>query len=328
MRKTTALLAALLATACGTQKLSPAEIRDAMPSADVVKISAPNPNAGAMVVGDPALGAAPAVASPKAPLAVTSYLFALAVNGGVFWTLAPIAWLTTAVPPTSCTDKACTWGPGSGAAELNDWMLVVAKAGERYDFTLSGQKKTPAGSPWVPVITGYAYPGATAHRGHGAFAVDFDQVWAGLAHPAGAVQQDFGTISVDWDGRTSLHLDVTFLGARNGEAPGADPANPNRVNAVYAFDATGTGGDLKLGFRTLPPYVGVVAATATLHTRWQAGGAGVADFSYLRTGASLSFSQCWAGAPDYGMTFDGSGPTGDAGLCVFTPLDPVVITVP
>ena len=47
MKKLTALLAALLATACGTQKLDPAEIRAAMPDRDAVKISQPAPQGAA-----------------------------------------------------------------------------------------------------------------------------------------------------------------------------------------------------------------------------------------------------------------------------------------
>lgn len=334
MRKLAALSTALLVAACG-QKIDPAAVRDAMPSAAVVQIDAPNPSAAAAAPGAPLarlVGGSPgaaAVAQGPAPLAVTSWLFASAVNGGVFWTLAPIAFLTEFVPPTACTDTACTWGPGAGAEDLNNWMLVVTKRGDAYDYTLSGAPKSPAGSPFVTVISGVAYPGPSRHRGRGSFAVDFDQVWGGLAHPAGAVQQDFGTLSVAYDARAALHLDVTFLDSKNNDDPGADPANPNRTNAVYAFDATATGGDLQLGWRTLPPYTAeYLQQTISLHTRWNAGGAGRGDFNYARPGAEASFSQCWDGAPTFSMSFDGSGVVlTDESVCAFAGA-PITITVP
>ena len=333
MRKLTALSAVLLATACG-QKIAPAAIRDAMPAAEVVQIDAPNPTATAAApvpTGAVARTAASAalVASDKAPLAVTSYVFATTVNAGVFWALAPIAFLTNVVPPTSCTDTACTWGPGSKAEELNTWMLVVTKAGDAYDYALSGAPKSPAGSPFVPVISGRAYPGLLPHRGHGTFLVDFDQAWAGLAHADGEVQQDFGTISVSYDARGPLSLDVLFQDAINNENPG-DPAAPNRVSAAYAFLAGASGGDLQIGFHHQPPYTATYKDEAvTLRTQWNPAGEGRSDVRYLTVGFDAGFNQCWDGAPTYAMTFNGdpAAPFGDIGACKFAAA-PITITVP
>ena len=61
--------------------------------------------------GGPQLSVAAAPAGGPSPLAVTSYLLATAINGGVFWALAPIAWLTEVVPPTSCTDTPAPGAP-------------------------------------------------------------------------------------------------------------------------------------------------------------------------------------------------------------------------
>jgi hypothetical protein len=334
------LLVALLATACGQAKLSPEQIAGAMPQADVISIDQPNPG---LPTGNgppglfPSLEAAtdapattaPAAATPagRSPLAVVSYLFARSVNVGVFWTLAPIAFLTEFVPPTSCTATACTWGPGSRPAELNDWMLVVTRAGDAYDYTLSGRPKVPVGSPFVSVLTGRAYPGAVRFHGHGTFSVDFDTAWDGLAHAVTEVKSDFGSIAVDYDARQGLTVDVTILDARNSDDPGADVANPNRVNAVYAFHRDASGGDLQLGWRALPPSV---PQTRTLHTRWQPGGAGRADFKVILPAAQAAVSQCWAGAPDYLMTFDGTSTTTltDPSVCVFADAAPITIAVP
>lgn len=328
MKKLLALSAALLATACG-QKLEPSAIADAMPTSAVVRIDAPSPTS--TVAAPVGLQARLAVVEPGQPasLAVVSAAFAAAVNGGVFWALAPISWFTQVVPPTSCTDGACTWGPGAGAEELNAWMLVVTASGDAYDYTLSAAPRSPAGSPFVPVISGRAFPGAVKHRGHGSFTVDFDQVWAGLAHPAGAVQEDFGTMTVSYDARTSLAIDVAFLGSKNQDDPGADPASPNRVNTVYAFDATAAGGDLQLGWRTLPPYsVEAPAKSVSLHTRWVEGGAGRADARVALPGLAAEVSQCWDGAPTWAMTFSPADQFGSEAACVFATAAPVTLTVP
>jgi hypothetical protein len=330
MHKLVVVAAVLLTTACG-QKLTPEEVRHALPAAGVLEITAPDPGATPKLAGQsgPELALAPAAGGPS-PLAVSSWLFATAVNGGVFWTLAPIAWLTQVVPPSTCDSDSCTWGPGSGAAELNVWKLVVTRAGEGYDYTLSGAPRSSGGTHFVPVISGRAWAGALPHRGHGTFQVDFDAVWAGLDHAVGQVQQDFGTIAVGYDARTNVALDVTFLGARNGEDPGLDPANPNRLNAAYAFATNATGGALQVGWRTLT--VGAPERRAALHTRWleaglQAGG-GRAEASFATTGAAVAQTECWDGPPTWQMTFDALNGVGSEAACVFTSAAPPTIAIP
>ncbi len=331
MKKLAALAATMLVTACG-QDLKPEEIRHAMPAASVLTITAPNPNGATgkfAAEGDPLLAVAPAPGGPS-PLAVSSWLFATAVNGGVFWTLAPIAWFTQVVPPTRCDPDACTWGPGSGAADLNVWTLVVARNGDAFDYSLSGAPKSTGGTRPVTVIAGRAWAGTLPNRGHGGFEVDFDSAWAGLDHAAGEVQQDFGSLTVTYDARTDLVLLATFLNARNGDDPGVDPASPNRLNAAYAFQASAAGGDLQVGWRTLP--VGATEQTAALHTRWlgagSSAGGGRADAAVTTPGASLAFSECWDGPPGYAMTFDGLHGTGLESACVFPTAAPPTITIP
>ena len=336
MKKITLLLATLLATACG-QKLDPAAVKSAMPRSEALHIGAPNPSdsappqlaALARTVTGANLALAPASTAAKAPFAVTSYAFAMAVNTGVFWALAPIAWLTEVVPPTACTDTACTWGPGAGAGELNRWQLVVTRAGDGYDYVLSGQPVASPAAPFVPVISGRAYPGAIAHRGHGSFGVDFDQAWSGLAHATGETQHDFGSIAVDYDARGEAIVNATFRDAINNDHPG-DPSAPNKVSAAYAFQASATGGDLQLGFHTQPPYLaGYKDEQVTLRTQWNGLGEGRADVNYTTPGFSAGFNQCWDGAPDYAMTFDGDpgAPFGTIDACKFAAA-PITITVP
>ncbi len=349
MKMTAALSALLLATACGTQQpLSAVEIRAAMPRSAVVNVNAPDPGApaGAFRLSSARLAEGSVVAAGnvvKAPTAVLSYVFATTINAGVFWALAPVAWFVDVVPPTRCDHDSCTWGPGSKPSELNDWKLVVSRAGDGYDWTLSARPKSSAAAPFTAVLSGRAYPGSLPGRGHGSFHADFDGAWAALDHAAGEAQQDFGSLAVDYDARGGVKINATFLGARNNDAPGVTTAiaYPNRTNAVYAFAAepAGAAGDLQLGFRNTGYAAGnagaIDLATKTLHTRWKsAGGRGdLVITAPAPDNTSVAFSQCWDGAPDYGMTFDGTRAAGDPlrgdpALCAYADALPVTIVVP
>jgi len=334
MKKLTALLAALLATACGNTKLDPAEIRQAMPDRNAVQISQPAPAGAAARLESPVplrLAATPAVGDPS-PLALTSYFFATSVNLGVGLTLLQLE-LVTLWPPTSCTDVACTWGPGAGRGDLNRHMLVVTRNGDGYDYALSGQPLSDPSAPFTTLISGTAFPGPTRRQGHGTMVADFDAAWANLDHPAGAVQTDFGRLEASYDGREAMKIGVTFLGTKS-DKPAADPANPFRTNAIYDFRAAADGGELQVGFRTVEPFAAGFEERVGLRTRWNAAGAGRADVSYdAFSDPTVSYdgSQCWAGAAgNWEMTYDFTlgFEVGSETSCVFTPALPFGLTIP
>jgi hypothetical protein len=321
----------LVATACGQKDLSADTVRAAIPLADDLRITAPDPTSPTGLwqgARGPAMVAAPgaqAVAGTS-PLAVASWNLATAVNGGVYWTLAPIAWFTRMAPSARCDPDACTWGPGSEAVELNVWKLVVAKKGDAFEYSLFGAPKSTGGTAFVTVLHGKAWPGAQRNRGTGGFEVDFESAWGGLDHPGNEVRQDFGSLTVSYDLRAELLLLATFYNARNANEPGLDPANPNRVNAAYAFGASAAGGDLQVGWRTLP--AGVTERTVALQTRWLAGSGGRADLVATTGSATTSTSECWGGPPLWTMTYDSANAFGLESSCVFPIAAPPTITVP
>lgn len=329
MKRLSVAVVALLATACGQKDLSAEQIRQAMPLAADLHIAAPDPTSPTgLLAGErgPSALVAPLPVAPQSPLAIASWKLAIAVNGGVYWTLAPIAWFTQVVPPTKCDPDACTWGPGSGAADLNVWKLVVAKKGDAFEYSLFGAAKSRGGTAFVTVIHGMAWPGAQPNRGTGGFEIDFDSAWAGLDHPATEARQDFGSLTVNYDVRADLLLLARFLNARNTDDPGLDPASPNRVNAAYAFGASAAGGDLQVGWRTLP--AGVAERTVALHTRWLTGSGGRADVAATAPSGSGAWSECWGGPPAWTMTWDGLHATGSEAACLFPTAAPPTITIP
>jgi hypothetical protein len=321
MRKLATLCAALLLAACGQQKLSAAAIRDAMPSSQEVQVGAPNAGqSGAMLLASDAQAKlAGAAIVPHSSYAITSYLFATSINLSVAWTLLRLE-AVTIWPPTSCTEHACTWGPGSDAGDVNEWELVVTQANEAYDYSLQGRPKGQPGAAWVPLITGRAYPGASPHRGHGTLSVDFDRAWAGLAPGVNLdgsprVQKDFGAVEITYDARSELAVQASFVKAKDADRFATDPTA--RVDVFYDFLASSDGGSLHLAVRTLP--LGDTSEAVSLHTRWAAAGNGRGDVEYVGPKAPAGpfhASECWAGeAAGFVLTYDTDPAYGTEAAC-------------
>ena len=313
MKKTVLLLLAAALAACGqTSKSNADQIRDALPSSAALQINAPNPSGGAGATAMVTDGASRAMtADGKSDLAVSSYVLATSVNLGVGIVLAELEWLTL-LPPTTCTADACTWGPGSAATDLSDWMLVVTKVGGSYDYALSARPKV-GGTGFVTVIDGTATPGAAPHHGKGVLSVYFDAE-ATLPHPAGWTQTDFGTMTATYDATVPLQLQVVWKGTLDND-PAATPGT--KANALYDFDAGAR--DLVVAWQTIEAN----PATLSLHTRWNAAGAGRADFQMAQNPATVTKSECWNGAAaQYAQVYDSYDsatllPVGDPALCAF-----------
>lgn len=305
MKKTLSLLtAAALLAACGESKIDPNDVRAALPKAAAIQIGTPSADGAATtgvsraaLEGDPVYGSG---------YAITSYWTAVTVNVGVWWTLTLVE-LITAFPPSSCDEAACTWGPWEDDNGLNVWRLVVTRAGDGYAYVLAAQPGSQPGAGFVTLLSGVAYPGADRDHGHGTFTMDFDAE-AMLDHGVLWEQEDFGELSVAYDNRTALSIDVTFLGAQSD-----DPADPVFMNAVYAFDDTGAGGELQIAFET----VEASPRNLSLRTRWNATGAGRGDAEYAEGPWTYQASECWAGAPTFALVYDSEPVYGDAGACAF-----------
>lgn len=322
MNRNLALAAALLAalaTACGNDKpITAEEVRAALPAAASAQVG--HPQAAAT---QSALSAEPG--APAAAVSTSSYFHLTAalagsVNLGVGVTLGVLQ-AVVHLPPTTCEADTCTWGPGSSPLDYNVHRLTVTKVGDRYDFALSAEPKSQPGSGFVTFLSGSAFPGAAPRRGHGTFTVDFDEA-AKLDGPHG---DDTGRIVVTYDARGPLSVGVQFLGMVDREDPGTG-AVPNKVNAAYAFVASGTGGDLQVAFRTLPPNA---AKTLSLHSRWDATGAGRGDVEATALGFTYQESECWAGgAASFALVYGTNPPSGSEGACAFAPAAYATLAAP
>ena len=302
-RLTSLIAAAALLAACGSNEDPAQKYRDALPKAGAVQIGTPEGEgtANALTVSRSALGETTLLQSEYA---IMSYYLALTVNVGVGSTLRFLQ-LVTMFPPTTCDETSCTWGPWLDHQGLNHWKLDVTKAGDGYEYALSGQPDP--GAPFVPVVTGTAYPVDRDH-GSGTFTVDFEAE-ASLDHGDEWQQHDFGQIVVTYDNTKDVSVGATFLGAVN-----ADPQDRHPLNAVYAFEHGPSGGELQVAFQNLTSL-----DVWSLRTRWSPGGAGRADARYDAGGdggVDLEASECWAGeSQGYEEVYDSKIPFGEESAC-------------
>jgi len=228
------MAAAVSLTACGGGTLTAQEARSAMPSSSQATVPSPDGSSSAQALS--VAGGAPSAAAVvvAAPFAEQTRVLAAAVNGGVAWTL-DVLQLVVALPPTSCAGDTCTWGPGSGALDLNDWKLTVTKIDDHYAWNLAGQPKSDPSVGFVTFVSGTAWPSGQPRVGHGDVLVDFDAA-SSLDHlatdPTGT-----GKIQVAYDNRAGRTVDVEFLGMTD------DGDASQRANARYLYADDASGGD-------------------------------------------------------------------------------------
>ena len=317
MKRALVLIAAALTACGGSQKLTAEEARNAMPGASQAQLGTPD--------GGAALTAAAVAPSfQTAEYAADTLALAGSVNLGVGWSLGIVDAVVTNLPPTSCADDTCTWGPGSTAFDVNDWQITVTKKDVNdYTWTLQGKSKVDPAAAWIAFVSGEAFTTGVKHVGHGTLNIDFDAA-AGLARKTTDPAPQIGKITGTYDNTSGQHVSVQFIGTQDDKVP------DQKVNAGYQFASSSTGGDLQIAVRNL-----TTLAELQLHSRWTAVGAGRADASFSASGVTFTRSQCWDGASTlFDLTYQVTSPVvvGDTGVVascgVFATAELPTITVP
>ena len=310
MRTTPILsLAAVLAVACGGSGSAALkdQAREAMPGKDTVITSAPGSAAPGLAPAGPqgdvvTLGSPSIFQKATVDVAATFNLSAVFALG--------LVEAITAQEPTRCDSSSCTWGPGHGAFDYNNFEMVVTRDGANFKYALSGEPLSKPGSGFIAFLTGSATPSATPHHGSGNFTVDFDAA-ARLDHPG----TDTGKLAVTYTNIGPANIQVTFPDA-------TDKNSGNKENIAYGFvaDASG-GGDLDFAVHNLTK-----DERFAVHSRWKSSGQGRADVKYTPgTNAAAQLSECWGIAPFNVVYFQSNvaayfGP--DVGIessCAFSP---------
>lgn len=325
MKKLTATIAALLVAACSTPVDPADQYRDALPKAQAVELGTPQAEgapAGALSVARQPLGQSDLLQSEYA---VMSYYLAVSVNGGAGIILGLVRFIAS-LPPSSCDDGRCTWGPWAGDQGLNAYRLVAAKDGDAYHYALQGKPWASPDEAFVDILVGTANPVDRDH-GSGTFTLDFDAADAGLAHGPGYERQDFGLLVVDYDNTRNVTVGAEFIGARNQDP---DPAKRHFMNAAYLFVDEASGGRLQVAFENLG-----TGETVSLNTRWGGNGQGRCDVVYTpAAGPSGTATECWAGrSADFAEVYDSLHmdipELSDPGACApFTEFEPATLPLP
>lgn len=320
MNRALALAVTLILVGCGAnpQTITAEEARTAVPISTQTEIGAPG--AGGTAVPNALVAPQAAQTVVTAEYAADTIALATAVNGGVAWALGVVSFVAS-LPPTTCAGDTCTWGPGSGALEVNDWQLTVTKKDvSDYVWALQGRPKTSPSASWIALLSGEAFTTGVRHVGHGTLLVDFDAA-AGLARKTTDPAPQTGRIAGTYDNTAGARVALQFLGTN-------DHTNPQqKVNVAYQFSATSAGGDLQVATRNL-----TTAASLQLHSRWTGTGAGRGDASYSAGGQTITRSQCWdAASALFDLVYQSTGSAVDVGTesaCAFASKALPTITAP
>jgi hypothetical protein len=302
MRKLVALSCAL-AAACGGSAAFKDQARDAMPNSSGVAMGpqqAQSPQSTALSAG----GSSREVIGAD-PWYNATVAFAFSINAGTAWTLGAVE-AVTATEPTSCTADSCTWGPGSGALDPNEYKLTVTQAANAsFDWVLSARSKANATAQFVTLISGNAVPSGQRHRGSGTFTINLDNARQLSAH---ATEQ--GTIEIAYSNVGPVHVQANFRNLISQDAQHAGDLG----NAYYNYqqDISG-GGDMEIAWHDVTH-----EERDDIHSRWKADGSGRADVMVVKPGSSLQFSNCWSVAASGFVTVFGSlSATGSVSACSY-----------
>lgn len=310
------VLPMIAAIACGQSFKD--ESREALPSKDTVNMGSPSGGAssGANALTESTAGQHSPFFDLTVAVAATFNLSAAGILG--------IVEAVTQQEPTSCTTDSCTWGPGSGPFDYNNFKLVVSRAGDGFDWALSGQAKSRPTSDFVTFLSGHAVPGPQPHHGSGNFTIDFDASNT-LDGPHDAIGK---LVVTHYTNVGPAQLQVTYNGAKDSQHPG----DIDNIAYNYANNDTG-GGDLQFAVHDVTS-----GDNFNVHSRWKNDGQGRADVAGHGSGVDVQLSECWGAAPFLVSYFNSSitlnippfgGPvSGIESACAYAPAAFATLTAP
>jgi len=280
MRKLLALSCAL-AAACGGSAAFKDQARDAMPNSSGVAVG-PQQAQSSQSNALSAEGSSRDVIGAD-PWYNATVAFAFSINVGTAWTLGAVE-AVTATEPTSCTTSSCTWGPGSGALDPNEYRLTVTQtANGSFDWVLDARSKADATAQFVTLISGNAVPSGQRHRGSGTFTINLDNARQLSGHAT-----DQGTIDITYSNVGPAHIQANFHNLISQDTQHLGDLG----NAYYNYqqDISG-GGDMEIAWHDVTH-----EERDDIHSRWKADGSGRADVMVVKPGVNLQISNCWSAA--------------------------------
>jgi hypothetical protein len=269
MKTLAAVTFAASLVACIPQNNAPTEMKDAIPTADQVKIKIP--------------GGAARQLGQLAPWYVATRDVTRTFNGGSAWVLVLVHTIVQ-FPVTTVDGNKYTWGPWSDALDPAEYKLEVREIGDgTYEYQLLGRSKTEPNAQFLVVIDGKADPRAGELKGSGQFLLDFD-----AGRRVNPIDSDDarGQITATYD-LAARHLDLDIDSTDDKGQP---------VNATYAYNETAEGGGDML-FNVAGNAGGSTKnEDIVLRSRWLQTGAGRADARISGgdlAAPGVTASECW-----------------------------------
>jgi hypothetical protein len=303
MRKLLAVSCAL-AAACGGGVAFKDQASGAMPDSSGVAVG-PQQARSSQANALSAQGSSSQVVGADAWFNAT-VAFASSINASTAWTLGVVS-AVTSTEPTSCTANSCTWGPGSGALDPNEYKLTVTEtASGSFDWVLSARSKANATAQFVTLISGNAVPSGQRHRGSGTFTINLDNARQISGHAS-----DQGTIDITYSNVGPAHVQANFHNLVSQDAQHLGDVG----NAYYSYqqDISG-GGDMEIAWHDVTH-----EERDDIHSRWKADGSGRADVTVVKPlNPNAPFSNCWSAAASGFVTVYGqlSG-VGSVSACAY-----------
>jgi hypothetical protein len=258
------------------------QFRGAAPASQTVSLNVP---AGAGV--SPASeGATANVIGQRATFFEITRGVTAIVNGGVGATLLVLEAITDQEPTTLTADHA-TWGPYTGALDLNTWKFDVSKVGTiDYSYVLSAKPRAAAETAYQSIISGQAHV-ISRIVGSGDFVFDF----TALASLGGS--KATGGISVHYDNTTSPRVvQVAFKDFADGNGN----YTPNDALYKYSENSDKSGSFEFVTKADVDHDPLRVQETVAIKSEWLGTGQGKSNAG--ATGGSLAadatLEECWS----------------------------------
>jgi hypothetical protein len=275
------LLPALSLAGCGTWSNEDLRFYEALPTSPELHLAVPaapaavarvGGTAAAMVVCDPALGAATIWERAKP----TSDQ----INQSIDWVLGLVD-VVRRYPPTTRLPDGRIWGPFDDDRHPGNQIRIVIMRTfpggpdrPQYDYAFEARRRASA-NPFQPILEG-SFVGPSASQGHGGVRLHFDTVWTlGMADP----DAPRGEMEIQYD-RSVEPRTIQLVLARAGF---------KLVQFTYSFQGF-LDGRGRFDFAILDAN----GARIEFSAGFTAAGAGVGLASFTTAaGATGSFRQCW-----------------------------------
>jgi hypothetical protein len=260
------------------------EFRGAAPSSQVVALNIPA-GASASTASSLKDGATPELLGQRATFFEITRGVTAIVNGGVGVTLLLLEAITDQQPTTLTADHA-TWGPYTGALDVNTWKFDVSKSGPiDYSYVLSGKPRGADDSAYKAIIAGKAHV-ISRVVGSGDFLFDF----TALASLGGSKAQ--GGIAVHYDNTGSPRVvEVAFKDFADGNGN----YTPNSALYKYAENGDHSGSFEFVTKADVDHDPLRVQETVSIKSEWLGTGQGKSNAG--ATGGSLAadatLEECW-----------------------------------